>query len=136
MIFPTTFCGRLVAVAWMACAAWGLFYVYLLLTFYIFTPVPISVNFRQNRFAIIAWSFEILVYLTGAAGVWLGRQWAKTLSFLLCAIGVLYGVYQFFIAGPLNFSAGVAVVFVLLSIVAWLFSRGARTYFHQADQPA
>jgi hypothetical protein len=136
MIFPTNFCGRLVALAWLACAAWGLFYVYMLLTFYIFSPVPISVNFRQNRLAIIAWSVETLVYLTGAAGVWLGRRWAKTLSFLLCAIAVFYAVGQFFVAGPLNFSAGAAVMFVLLSILAWLFSRGARTYFHQADQPA
>jgi len=136
MIFPTNFCGRLVALAWLACAAWGLFYVYMLLTFYIFTPAPISVNFRQNRLAIIAWSLETLVYLTGAVGVWLGRRWAKALSFPLCAAGVFYGVYQFFIVSPLNLNVGVAVLFVLLSILAWLFSRGARTYFHRADQPA
>ena len=134
MNLATKISGWLVASAWFVCAAFGLFYAYFLLTFYIFLPRTVAQNFRENRLAVIAWSLVAIAFLTGAVCVLLRRPWARWLSLILCALGVSFGAAEVFIGRPLDASTGTAIVVVLFSIAVWLFSRGGRTYFGRVAQ--
>jgi len=136
MNIATKICGRLVALIWLACAACSVFYVYLLLTFYIFAPKPISQNFRENRLAVVSWSAAATASLSAAVGVLLARPWARVVSILLCVLGGSFGVAQIFSAEPLDRSVGAGLAVVLLSALVWLFSGSARNYFGRATQPA
>ena len=135
----TRICGLFVALIWFACSASGFFYVYLLLTFYIFAPIPVVINFRENRVAVISGSLASVAFLTGGIGVLMRRPWARGLSFLLCGLGVFYAVGQILVRETFSLHLQPIVVAplaaVLLSISIWLFSRSGRTYFRQAVQP-
>lgn len=134
MNFATKISGWLVALVWFVCAAFGLFYAYLLLTFYVFVPRTVAQNFREHRLAVIAWSLVAIAFLIGAVSVLLRRPWARWLSLILCALGVFFGAAEVFIGIPLDASTGAAIVVVLFSISVWLFSGGGRTYFGRVAQ--
>jgi len=140
MTLITRSCGVLVGVVWLAFSAFGFFFVYLLLTFYIFSPVPMIINFRENRVGVISSSLVSVAFLAGGIGVLLRRTWARGFSIFLCALGALFAASQALIHQGLSLQptpvAIAAFVLVTLSILGWLFSRSGRTYFRHAVQPA
>jgi hypothetical protein len=133
-------CGWLVALTWLAWSLFGIFSVYLLLTFYIFMPKTVAENFRANRFAVVAWSLAAVAFPTGTFGVFLRRAWARRFSFALCAAGFCYAVGLSFSGGAFGltldpiWATGLIVVLLLISV--WLVSRGGREYFQTTVQPA
>lgn len=134
----TRSCGWLVALICLGCSAFGLYYVYLLLTFnFIFTKT-VAQNFRDYRLSVISWTLASLAFIAGAFGILLRRSWARGISFFLCALGVFYAACQIIIRNAFELQlppigiAGVVCVSILIS--AWLASTSGRTYFQRAGQ--
>src|SRR5580704_5907046 len=90
----TRSCGLLVGLAWLAFSMCGFLYVYLLLTFHIFAPVPVMTSFRENRFGVISGSLVGAAFFAGGVGVLFRRAWARRYSIFLCALGASFAASQ------------------------------------------
>jgi uncharacterized membrane protein YhaH (DUF805 family) len=135
MSLSTRICGWIVALMWLVCSVFSLFYVYFLLTFNILMPTTVAEKFRGNYVPVIGWSLFCAAFFAGALAVLLRRTWARGFSFFLCAIGVCFALAQIFLDKASDFwvypivAAGLAVA--LLPILVWLVSNNGRTYFGQ-----
>jgi hypothetical protein len=133
----TKICGSLVALIWLAFSAYSLFGAYFLLTFSFGSP-SLSENFQNSRFTIIGWSLAGPTYLVAAIGVLLRRRWGRGLSFFMGALACCFAAGQLFVeeSSRLDLKACIVIAALSVSVLAWLFSRSASSYFGQVALPA